>query len=111
MKLFNIGIPEALLLVIVIFIILGPNRLVSSARSLGSWFRKVSKSQLWKDILSTSNEIKEFPQKIINEVNLDEEMKSLKEFVDGNSILPNNYLNDSEETDHKKSDLGDIDNS
>jgi len=103
MKLFNIGLPEVLLLIILIFIILGPSGLVSSARSLGSWFRKVSKSQLWKDILSTSNEIKEFPHKIIKEVDLDEEMKSLKEFVDGNSILPKIYLNDSEETDHTKS--------
>jgi len=111
MKLFNIGLPEVLLLLILIFIILGPSRLVSSARSLGSWFRKVSKSQLWKEILSTSNEIKEFPQKIMKEADLDEEMNSLKEFVDGNSILPKNYFNDSEETDHKKSDLGVIDNS
>lgn len=47
----------------------------------------------------------------MKEADLDEEMKSLKEFTDGNSILPKNYLNDSEETDHTKSDLGLIDNS
>jgi Sec-independent protein translocase protein TatA len=97
MKLFNIGIPEALLLVIFIFIILGPGRIVSSARSLGIWLRKISKSQLWHDLVSTSNEIKDLPQKIIKEAELDEEMESLKELSRENSILPGNYLKETQE--------------
>jgi Sec-independent protein translocase protein TatA len=102
MKLFNIGIPEALLLVIFIFVILGPGRLVSSARSLGTWFRKISHSQLWHDIVSTSNEIKDLPHKLIKEVELDEEIKSLREFSGENSILSEKYWKEAQaETDTK----------
>lgn len=97
MKLFNIGIPEALLLVIFIFIILGPGKIVSSARSLGTWFRKISRSQLWHDIVSTSNEIKDLPQKFLKESELDEEIKSLREFSSENTILPGDYWNEIQE--------------
>lgn len=97
MKLFNIGIPEALLLVIFIFVILGPGRIVSSARSLGTWFRKISRSQLWHDIVSTSNEIKDLPQKILKESELDEEIKSLREFSSENTILSGDYWKDTQE--------------
>jgi len=91
MRLFNIGLPEVILLVLLIFIILGPDRVVSSARGLGIWLRKVSRSPLWHDIVSTSNEIKDLPHKIIKEVELDEEIKSLREFSGENSILSEKY--------------------
>jgi len=88
MKLFNIGIPEGLLLVLLIFIILGPGRIVSSARRMGTWFRKISQSQIWHDLVMTSNEIKEFPQKIMREADLDSELNSLSDVVKENTILP-----------------------
>jgi Sec-independent protein translocase protein TatA len=97
MKLFNIGIPEALLLVILIFIILGPGRIVSSARRLGTWFRTLSQSPLWQDIVSTSNEIKDLPQKLIKEAELEEELKSLKEFSIGNFIPPEDHGNSAQD--------------
>ena len=77
MKILNIGIPEILFLVVLIFIVLGPEKLVSSAKAIGTWLRKVSKSPLWHDFVSTREEIKNLPKRLIAEADLDEEVELL----------------------------------
>ena len=77
MKILNIGIPEILFLVVLIFIVLGPEKMVSSAKDIGTWLRKVSKSPLWHDFVSTREEIKNLPKRLMLEADLDEEVKVL----------------------------------
>jgi len=77
MKIFNIGSLELILILIVALIVLGPKRAVKTAKDIGQWVRKVVNSPLWRDIVSTSNEIREFPKKIIKEAGLEENMVEL----------------------------------
>ncbi len=70
MKVFNVGILEALLILILALIVLGPQRAIKTAREAGVWVRKIIQSPLWRELVATSNEIRDFPKKIMDDVEL-----------------------------------------
>ena len=82
MKILNLGSLEILLILILALIILGPARIVDSARSFGVWLRRITKTKQWNDLVSTANEVREFPRKIIQEAGLEESIKDLEKFQD-----------------------------
>lgn len=79
MKVFNIGAPELIFLGLLALIVLGPERIVKSARSLGVWVRKLSKSPLYQDVVTTSQEIRDLPRKIMQESGLQEPIKEINQ--------------------------------
>lgn len=83
MEIFNIGALEFLFILLLAFIILGPKKAVELARKVGQWVRDFVKSPFWKDIVSTSKDIKDIPRKIMDDVEIqntiDEIERSTKE--------------------------------
>jgi len=79
MKVFNVGLSELVLVALLALIVLGPDRIVQSARTLGIWLRKLTKSPLWNDVVATSNEIRDFPRKVMEETGLDESLSEINE--------------------------------
>jgi hypothetical protein len=59
----------------VALIILGPKDMVKTGAQLGKFVRKVIKSPIWRSIVTTSNEIRDIPRKIVNDTGLDEDIK------------------------------------
>ncbi len=78
MKIFNIGPLELVFILVVALIILGPNDMVKTGAQLGKFVRKVIKSPIWRSIVSTSNEIRDIPRKIVTDTGLDEEIKAFE---------------------------------
>ena len=77
MKVFNIGIPELVFLGLLALIVLGPERIVKTARSLGIWVRKATKSPLYQDVVTTSQELRDLPRKIMRESGLEEPINEI----------------------------------
>jgi Sec-independent protein translocase protein TatA len=78
MEVLNVGPFELLLIVILALLLLGPKGMVGFMQQAGSWIRKIVRSPIWKDILSTSKEIRELPQKIVREADLEAEFKEFQ---------------------------------
>jgi sec-independent protein translocase protein TatB len=78
MELFNIGPVEFLLILIVMFILLGPDGMIRTARQIGSWIRIIVRSPMWRDVMGYSQEIRELPQKIVRETGLDEDLAEIR---------------------------------
>ena len=78
MQLFNIGPLELILILIVMFILLGPTGMVNSARTIGKWIRSVVRSPMWGEIMGYSREIRDLPTKLVRETGLDEDIKEIK---------------------------------
>lgn len=97
MEILNIGFPELILLLLLGFLVLGPGEIAGTARKLGTWMRKVTNSTIWKDIVSTSNEIRDLPNKLIREADLENEILEVKQFASTNSILNDDVLKISKE--------------
>ena len=71
MEFFNLGWPEVLLILILAFVILGPDKITQTGRDLGVWLRKLNKSETFRDVMRTTEQIRKFPQKIMDEARLD----------------------------------------
>ncbi|MCK9245589.1 MAG: twin-arginine translocase TatA/TatE family subunit [Anaerolineaceae bacterium] len=71
MEFLNLGWMEIALILILAFIVLGPGKLVKTGRDLGSWIRKLSRDQLFREVVQTTDEIRRYPRKIFDESLLD----------------------------------------
>jgi len=85
MKFLNIGPLELFFIVLLAFIFLGPKKLVKTIGDIGRWVRDFIKSPLWQDIVSSSNEIRDLPNKLLKDD--DESIK--KSFDDLNQSSKN----------------------
>ena len=75
---FNIGPLEFILIMLVAIIVLGPERMVTGARTFGRWIYKLVRSPTWRAIMTTSQEIRDLPNKIMRESGLEETMKEVQ---------------------------------
>lgn len=78
MQIFNIGPVELLLILLIMFILLGPEGMIRTARQIGAWVRNTIKSPIWRDIMGYSREIRELPTKIVRETGLDEDLEEIR---------------------------------
>ena len=83
MKIFNLGISEIILIVILALIIMGPGNMVKSAREIGAFIRKVTKSPYWQEIWATKRELNEIPRILAKEADLDGTLKDLEKETKG----------------------------
>jgi sec-independent protein translocase protein TatB len=83
MEVLGIGPLELLFIFVIILVVLGPNEMVSSAKKLAAWIRKLRESELFQ----TSKEIAEMPKKIMKETGLEDELSQIRDLssrtVDG----------------------------
>ena len=77
MKFLNLGLAEIILIVVLALIILGPGNMVKTARDVGAFLRRVTKSPYWQEVWATRRELNEIPKILAKEANLDETLKDL----------------------------------
>jgi len=77
MQIFNVGVLELLFILIIAFIVLGPKRTIKSAGDVGAWIRNFIKSPFWREIMTTSNEIRDLPKKFMNDAELQKMIEDL----------------------------------
>lgn len=75
MEIFGIGPLELVLIFLIMLIVLGPREMISGARKLADWIRKLRQSDLFK----TSKEIAEMPKQIMKETGLQEEIDQIRD--------------------------------
>lgn len=79
MEIFNIGPWELIIILILALIVFGPERMVDYSKAAARFVRRVVRSPFWRDLVSTSEEIKDIPRQIVKEANLEESMQELKD--------------------------------
>ena len=75
---FGIGLPEILLVFVLALILLGPKDMVATARKMGVWVNKLVRSPLWREIMNTSQQLRDIPTQIVREAGLEESLKEIK---------------------------------
>jgi sec-independent protein translocase protein TatB len=79
MELFGIGPLELLLILVIAVIVLGPKGMVTAARETGKFIRMIIHSPLWREVVETSNEIRDLPRKIVREAGIEKDLKELRD--------------------------------
>ena len=75
MEFLNLGWSEILLIFTLAFIVLGPDRIKKFGGELGAFLRKMSKDGLFREVVQTTDELRNYPRKILNEAMLDQPVK------------------------------------
>ncbi len=72
MEIFNIGIPELLLILVLMLILLGPEGTATSARKLARLIRRFLHSPLWQDMMQVQREFRDIPTQLVREAGEEE---------------------------------------
>jgi len=78
MEILGIGPLELLLILVLALILLGPKDMLESTKKIAKGIRKFTQSSTWRDVVETSQEIRELPQKIIKETGIEEDIKEIQ---------------------------------
>ena len=70
MKLFNVGALELLFILLLAFIVLGPEKAIKTAGDVARWIKDLTKSEFWRDLVSTSKEIQNLPKTLLEDEEL-----------------------------------------
>lgn len=82
MEIFNIGFGEVLFILLIALVLLGPQEMTKAARGLGKFLRQLLRSPVWNDVVTTSRQLRDLPNRIIREANLEESLEEVKRAAD-----------------------------
>jgi Sec-independent protein translocase protein TatA len=78
MDFLGIGIPEVILILVLMLVVLGPKDMVKTGRQIGRLIRKVITSPAWTSMMTASREIREFPTRLVRDAGIEEEMEEIR---------------------------------
>jgi Sec-independent protein translocase protein TatA len=94
MEILNIGPLELILILLVMFFLLGPKGMLLTAAKIGRWIREFVRSPMWKEIMGYSQEIRELPQKIMDDTGLKEALAEVEQTTKATVTELNTTVND-----------------
>jgi len=78
MDFLGIGIPEVILILIIMLVVLGPKDMVKTGRQIGRLIRKVITSPAWTSMMTASREIREFPTRLVRDAGIEEDIEEIR---------------------------------
>ena len=72
MDIFGIGPTELAFIVLIALILLGPKDMQKAGRTIGRWLRDTTRSDGWRAFRDTSREIRNLPNRLMREANLED---------------------------------------
>jgi hypothetical protein len=77
MQIFNVGPLELLFILILAFVILGPQDMVTYSRRLGRLIYRFLHSPLWYSLTGAAREFQELPRQVLRDAAMEESLKEL----------------------------------
>ncbi|HKJ26709.1 MAG TPA: twin-arginine translocase TatA/TatE family subunit [Anaerolineales bacterium] len=78
MDLLGVGPLELVFILLIIFLILGPDDIAATGRKLGKFLNTIRKSEFWQGVNQVSKEVRTLPNKLMREAQLEETKKELE---------------------------------
>ena len=72
MDIFGIGPTELVFIILIALIMLGPKDMEKTSRTIGRWLRDLTTSDGWRAFRDTSREIRNLPNRLMREANLED---------------------------------------
>lgn len=71
MEILGIGAQELIFIVIIALIVLGPKDMQKAGKTIGRWLNQLVRSDGWKAFQKTSREIRNLPNNLMREANME----------------------------------------
>src|SRR5512140_384254 len=97
MEILNIGPLELIIILVLMFIILGPKDMVRTAQRIGAWVRSVTRSPMWREVWGISQDIRELPKKLMEETGLQEALTDVQQTTQQVASELNAQINEAKE--------------
>ena len=78
MRIFNIGIREVLLLLVIMLILFGPKQMQENARKFAQTIRRIVRSDTWRTFLEMYDDVNAIKDEVIRESGIREVQDSLR---------------------------------
>ena len=90
MEILGIGAPELVFVIVIALIVLGPKDMQKAGRTIGRWLNQVVQSDGWKAFQQTSRELRNLPNNLMREANMElaETERELRKATDFNLTPP-----------------------
>jgi sec-independent protein translocase protein TatB len=72
MDIFGIGPTELVFIILIALILLGPKDMEKAGRAIGRFLRDLTKSEGWRAFRDTSRELRNLPNRLMREANLED---------------------------------------
>jgi sec-independent protein translocase protein TatB len=72
MDIFGIGPTELVFILLIALILLGPKDMEKTGRTIGRFLRDMTKSENWRAFRDTSRELRNLPNRLMREANLED---------------------------------------
>ncbi|MCB2179758.1 twin-arginine translocase TatA/TatE family subunit [bacterium] len=99
MDILGIGPSELVLVLLLALLIFGPEDLTAAGKKMGRFFNKLVKSETWVAIRTVTKELRDLPDRLARESELDELGKEIKD----QTHIPSIDLESDPQPNHKKS--------
>ena len=90
MDIFGIGPTELVFIILIALILLGPKDMEKAGRAIGRFLRDMTKSEGWQAFRDTSRELRNLPNRLMREANLEDLQKDVnkigKEIEDSTNV-------------------------
>lgn len=86
MDIFGIGTSELIFILLIAIIVLGPKDMQKAGKTVGRWLNRVMRSDGWRAFQRASREIRNLPNNLMREANL-EDLQSMEQDI-RNTIDP-----------------------
>lgn len=71
MELLGIGPLELIFILLIVLLILGPEELAATGKKLGRFLRALNRSETWRSIRKTGEELRSLPTKLMREAEIE----------------------------------------
>ncbi len=88
MDILGIGMPELIFIVLIALIIIGPKDMEKTGRAIGRFLNNFVRSDSWRAFRQTSKEVRNLPNRLMREANLEDLERLTKQSLDLNQTSP-----------------------
>lgn len=78
MEILGIGPLEFLFILLIIFLVMGPEDMQKTARTLGRWLRRLMASETWRSLTHTRQTLRTLPNRLAREAGLEESLRDME---------------------------------
>ena len=78
MDLLGVGPLELVFILLIVFLILGPNDLAATGKKVGRFLSTVRKSEFWRGVTQVTKEMRDLPTTLMREAELEDAKKEIE---------------------------------
>ena len=88
MDILGIGLPELILIFIILMVVLGPDELITTGKNIGEFFNILIHSEQWEKAKEVNRQVRNLPNRLAREANIEDMEQDIKVTIESITKFP-----------------------